>query len=124
MRAPALKEEIVQQVEDQVAGGEDVVIAPGRSYTISWQGSATPMKKLPVFRASRIAAKGAGRHVIGCRVQVGSPRHQFDAVGQQLDMAELLRRDGGDQAVERLQLALVEEVEALEEVVIQRGHLA
>ena len=79
------------------------------------------MKKLPVFPASRIAAKGAGRHVIGCRVQVGSPRHQFDAVGQQLDMAELLRRDGGDQAVERLQLALVEEVEALEEVVIQRG---
>ena len=47
-----------------------------------------------------------------------------DAVADQLDMAELFGGDAGDQAVERPQLALAAEVEALEHVVPERRHLA
>ena len=47
-----------------------------------------------------------------------------DAVADQLDMAEFLGRDAGDQAVERAQLVFAAKVEALEHVVSERRHLA
>ncbi len=55
---------------------------------------------------------------------VRAVRDHGDAVGHEFDMAEFLRRDRGDQAVERPKLVLRAEVEALEHVVPEGGHLA
>ena len=69
-------------------------------------------------RAGNVAA------VLLVAVVVRAVVQHRDAVADQLDMAELLGGDRGDQAVERPELALAAEIEALEHVVPERGHLA
>ena len=70
-------------------------------------------------RAADVAA------IRGIGVRHSGPLFEHgDAVAHQLDMAELLGGDAGDQAVEGAQLRLAAGVEALEQVVPERGHLA
>ena len=69
-------------------------------------------------RAGNVAAVALVAVVVRAVVEHG------DAIADQLDMAEFLGGDRRDQAVERTQLVLAAEIEALEQVVPERGHLA
>jgi hypothetical protein len=65
---PSLKEEIVQQVEDQVGGGGNVVTAPRRSQTIGRQGSAAPHEEVARIPSVADCREWRRRHVMGCLV--------------------------------------------------------
>ena len=54
----------------------------------------------------------------------GAGEHRVDRRRDELDVAELLGRDVGDQVVERPGVLAIAEVERLERVVHERGHLA
>jgi len=71
-----------------------------------------------VGRAGDVPAVGLVTVVVRPVVQHG------DAVADQLDVAQFLGGDAGHQFVERAQLRLAAEVEALKHVVPERGHLA
>src|SRR3954465_14724249 len=64
-----------------------------------------------------------GAAVLFVSVIVGSIVQHGDTVADELHVPKLFRRDGGDQIVEGAQLVLAAEVEALEHVVSERGHL-
>jgi hypothetical protein len=75
--------------------------------------------------------RGAAEHAGEGRLALAHVALRLDAVEQavhrgadQLDVAQLFRRDVGDQRVERPQLLALAEIEALEHVGVERGHLA
>ena len=75
-----------------------------------------------MLRASTAAASGVVAGSVAALGRAGE--QQVDRVGDQLDVAVLLGGDVGDQVVERPHLAAAAEVERLEGVVHQGGHLA
>ena len=118
----------MQQVHDHVAGRRDHVHVPGHRVRVDRnraprmaieRGGRTDVLHRLERRVGNVAAKGlvpAGH--VRAVVQHGH------AIADQLDMAQFLGRDRSDQAIERAKLAFAAEIEALEHVVAQRGHLA
>ena len=47
-----------------------------------------------------------------------------DAIGDELDVSDLLGGDAGDDVIDRAQLGFAPKIEALVHVVVERGHLA
>src|SRR5258706_3111109 len=84
-------------------------------------GKRCPAAREVVGGKTGVPDRGEGScgNIICGRIDVWAARHKIDAVGHQLDMTELLGSDRGYETVERLQLSLVAEVEALEEIIVQ-----
>jgi hypothetical protein len=71
-------------------------------------------------RRKRLPGTGAVR----ARGRRRAGEHRVDRIRNELDVAELLRRDVRDEVVERPRALPVAKVEGLERVVQERGHLA
>jgi hypothetical protein len=119
--------EVVQEIQHHVSRRGDEVVVPRLAVAVDRHGASATGQEgcgqadvLHVLegRARNIAAILLVTVIVGAVVQHG------DAIADQLHMAKLLRRDGGDQAVEGPQLALAAEVEALEHVVPEGGHFS
>ena len=111
-----LEEEVVGQVLDQVAGGEDVVAVPRLAVGIlDERGRAAGDE---VLRVEDVAGVGQGP-LLACAGQ-----HRVDRRGDELDVAEFLRRDICDEVVEGTCTLAGPEVERLERVVHEGRHLA
>ena len=118
----ALEEEVVQQVELQVAAREDVRAVPGTAHRVERQRGLAARDEVEVIAGVDGRPERRCRRI---RIPLRRPgQQQVDRVGYQLDVAVLLGGDVRDEIVERLQLAAAAEVERLERVVHQRRHFA
>ena len=120
----AFQVKIVQQVDDHVTCRGHHIHVPRRAVAVHRHGAAA-IRQERAGQADvlhRLERRFGDVHVL-LRVARAVVQHR-DAVGDQLHMPQFLGRDAGDQAVERPQLAFAAEVEALEHVVAQGGHLA
>ena len=114
----------MQQIDDQVARGGHHVGVPTLGVAVDRGGAAAVGQEGPgepdvlhVLERS-LADIGVGLRIAGTVVQHGH------AGADQFHVPDLLGEDAGDEAVERLELRLRAEVEALEHIVAQGGHLA
>ena len=115
-----LQKEVMEQVCDEVAGGEDVIAAPKVAHGVHHLVSAAPDDRvMGVTKIRGCLERGINWLAFGN----GAFKHQVDGGGDQFDMAKLLGGNGGDQIVEGLQLLLLLEAEGLVQIVVQGGHL-
>ena len=116
-----LEEEVVQEVELQVAGVEDVLPRPGLPGGPARDRAHAEVEE--VVGVARHAGKVEGRYyaVGAC---LGLVEQQVDGVGDELDVAHLLSGDVGDEVVVGADLALAPHVERLVGVVHEGAHLA
>jgi hypothetical protein len=122
-----LEEEVVRQVLDQIARREDVVPVPRPPVGVLRQRALSTREEVvrvpdPLHGGQRVLGhERAGAPVGGRR---GAGQHRVDRGRDELDVAELLGSDVGDQVVERARALTPAEIERLERVVQERGHLA
>jgi hypothetical protein len=117
-----LEEEVVRQVLDQVARGEDVVAVPGLAVGVLAQRAlAAGEEVLGVADALEGGQRVARRPAVVHRRR--AREHRVDRRGHELDVAVLLGGDVAQQVVERARGLAAAEVERLERVVHQRRHL-
>ena len=119
-----LEEEVVQKIQDQVAGGEDIVAGPAYPARIHWQrrlrrgdvmAAEDPARKALPGRVSR----AAGIVEVGPRaIQTG-----VDGGGNDLDVTPFLGRDVRDEGVERPDLFAPPHGKGLVGVIHEGGHL-
>ena len=124
----AFEMEIMQQVEDDVARRRDEILVPAQSVAVDGHRAAAMGKEARCQSDILHHLEWRVRNVRGTdHVAIQSVRpivqHRY-AIADQFDMPEFLRSDGGDETVERPQLAFRPEIETLEQVVPERGHLA
>ena len=116
----------MQQVEDQVAGVEDVVAAPGLAQRFVGHRAVRPDDYV-VVRGCRASLNGASKlasPLAGSPLGSAPFSSELIVGRDQLDVAELLGRDVRDQRVVLAELVAAAEVERLVHVVHERRHLA
>ena len=121
----AFEMEVVQQVDDHIAGRRDEVSFHGRPLLSTGMAPPPFERNDAARRISFMASNGASlMSATASPSSVGAVVEHGHAIADQLDMAELFGGDAGDQTVEGAQLRLAAEIEALEHVVVERRHLA
>jgi hypothetical protein len=116
-----LEEEVVGQVADQVTGGVDVVAVPRLPHRVLHHGGCAAGEELLAVAAVREPFQRAA--FAGFAV-AGAGQHRVDRGRDELDVAELLGGDRGDQVIERPGALAVAKVERLIGVVHKGRHLA
>jgi hypothetical protein len=118
----AFEKEVVQEVEPEVAAREDVGARPEVPLRIHRERLLAARDE--VVGIARIGRGGEWR----CRrviASLGRSREQeIDRVRDELDVRKLFGGDVGDEVVERTHLAAPAEIERLERVVHEGGHLS
>ena len=112
------------EVLDEVTRGEHVVAVPGAALRVLRQAPWPPARKwcgLPT--PCRLLERVPGQGPFSVGGGVASVSMVLIVFGDQLDVAELLGGDVGDQVIERTGALMVTEVERLERVVQERRRL-
>jgi hypothetical protein len=111
-----LEEEVVHEVLDEVARRGDVVAVPRLAVRVLTQRGRAAGDDL--LRVEELVGRGQRT------LLAGAGEHRVDRRGDELDVAELLGGDVGDEVVERPRALAQAEVERLERVVHEGRHLA
>src|SRR5512132_326361 len=117
-----LEEEVVRQVLDEVTRAEDVVAVPRPALRVLRQRPLAAGEEVMRIPDTLDAGERRLRRTAVDRGRTGE--HVVDRGGDELDMAELLRRDRRQEVVERAGSLPTPEVEGLEGVVEPGRHLA
>ncbi len=97
-----LEEEVVGQILDEVAGGEDVVAVPRSAVRVLWQRTLTAGEEVVRVADALDVREWISLERVRVRVRGRSTgQHRVDRCRDELDVSELLRSDVGDQVVER-----------------------
>jgi hypothetical protein len=107
-----LEEEVVRQILDQVARGEDVVAVPGPTLRVLRQRAlASSEEMVRVADALHAGQRRSWASAVPVPLRCGAGQHGVDRGGDQLDVPELLGGDVGEEVVEGPRPLTVAEVE-------------
>jgi hypothetical protein len=118
----ALQEEVVKEVQFQIATGEHVSAIPGVAHGVHGQRRLAAGNEVVLVSGVCRDLEWRGRRIISPSGR--TTQQHVDRVTDELDVSVFFRPDVRDEVVEGLHLVATAEVEGLKRVVHERGHFA